>query len=306
MTTAAKEEFLTYFRQANLQKAARILRDNPDLLKHEGYLAHPLLEAFLENNNGRCHKRAHVQIANLLTADRVCELRDAVLADDQSLVQSILETESELVAAEFVVDHGVGRCIHYGKSNAMAEVLLKAGADVNALTSLGESPLSLQLKFGTLETVKFLLEKGADPNIGGLMHLPSESMEPRIELLLSHGWKLDETQMLHDASHGFGKRVLIWLKHGADPNVRDADGKSALHLLAENSQGQKIIRTLVEAGADVQAVDNAGNTPLELAQLASQSPAIIKALERFEPPESADSEIELGAFLGKETGGTED
>ena len=118
-----------------------------------------------------------------------------------------------------------------------------------------------------------LLDHGADPNRGKGGHMPSRSMEEMIELLLANGWDIDKGQLLHDANHGHGARVKVWLQHGADPNARRADGQTALHLVAARGVGRETIRALVEAGAEINARDDRGRTPLDLARAASRQTA---------------------------------
>ena len=50
---------------------------------------------------------------------------------------------------------------------------------------------------------------------------------------------------------------------GADPGVRDLRGRSGLHISAMRG-GDNAVRVLLEAGADANAVDIQGNTPLHM------------------------------------------
>ena len=46
-----------------------------------------------------------------------------------------------------------------------AEILIRAGADVNAVGEMGETPLHVAITQGNLELVRLLIVAGADPNI---------------------------------------------------------------------------------------------------------------------------------------------
>lgn len=57
----------------------------------------------------------------------------------------------------------------------------------------------------------------------------------------------------------FSPEILdLFLKNGADPNVRNARGETLLHLIADPAA----IRLLLAAGANIEARDNKGWTPL--------------------------------------------
>lgn len=67
---------------------------------------------------------------------------------------------------------------------------------------------------------------------------------------------------------GWGRleKMKVLLCAGADTNVRDREGKTALMYAVKDSYNQQKVRLLIEAGADVTAKDNNGNTALSLAK----------------------------------------
>ena len=68
------------------------------------------------------------------------------------------------------------------------------------------------------------------------------------------------------------------LQGGADPNARDERGVTPLHLVAGLSDTPAIIAALIDGGADPNAQDEEGWTPLHSAAGLSDTPAIITAL----------------------------
>lgn len=269
MVSGSDEAFLAAFARGDLETARAAVESRPRLADYVGITAHPLLREFVRRNCGHCYKPAHRAIADLLIPDRVRAFRDAVMADRIEAVRTKLTEDPGLVHAEFTGGRGIARAIHHWRSVPVGRLLLDIGADVNALTTVGcagETPLMMQLRFGTLEGVRFLLENGAEPNLGGLKHSPSASMAEGLELLVGHGWDINErvggrSLLHHDANHGHGKRVRLLLKLGADPNLRDGEGHTALHLVCARGTGTDTIRALVEAGADPDARDHGGRTP---------------------------------------------
>lgn len=57
--------------------------------------------------------------------------------------------------------------------------------------------------------------------------------------------------------------VELLLKHGADPNARDKDGRTPLHYVAFNGHVE-IVKVLLEHGADPRIADNGGAYSLRL------------------------------------------
>ncbi len=283
------------FTDRDVDGAKALQRREPELSSHDGYKAHPLLRECVSRNFGHCDNPAHRLIADLVIPARVRSFRDAVLDDRADDVRDQLAADPELVGAEFtigprrgmrVAGRGIAQALHYFPSTAVGELLLDAGADMYARTTTpqNETPLSMQCRSGHVEGARLLLERGANPNHpvpAGKPATPTEmagyekltQRNWQIELLLEYGWDVNRGSLLHDANHGWGKSVRMWLDYGADPNWKGTDGRTALHLIAARGTGRDVIQALAAAGADINVRDNEGTTPLDLARKATRTAA---------------------------------
>lgn len=158
---------------------------------------------------------------------------------------------------------------------ALVAECIRLGADVNTPDPQnGCSPLHEAAQRGPAEIVQQLLEAGANPNHKSTRgHTPlhyacSEPDPVAVRLLLEHGGNPNSSDgrgftPLHCAAgHGSEEITSLLLAHGANPNTRSTYlGLVALH----EAQGEQVILMLVNAGANLEAADDSGQTPLDWA-----------------------------------------
>jgi ankyrin repeat protein len=138
----------------------------------------------------------------------------------------------------------------------MALELIKGGADVNAKDPYGVTALMFSLIAGSTDVALKLIEKGADVN--------SRDVDGRTALV----------EALTSENEIPPEVVESLIRRGADVNVRLAGGLTPLMIAA--SGDSRIVRLLVEAGADVKAKDDNGANVL---QRAGDNPENIRILE---------------------------
>jgi len=131
--------------------------------------------------------------------------------------------------------------------------------------------------------VKLLLTKGANPNAKGplgytpimLLALQSKLDATTIQALQKAGGKIDAvdttgtTALMHACAtdSDLEASVSVLLARGAQPNIADPNGNTALMLVAEKG-GEKIAPLLLAHGAKVDLQNHAGQTALFLTTVA--------------------------------------
>jgi ankyrin repeat protein len=162
---------------------------------------------------------------------------------------------------------------------ALLESHLREGMPVTVRAADGTTPLLLAAVYGTADTVRLLLDHGADPNAVGKtgaspLLLAAGDLE-KVRLLVDRGAdvnarsKLGNTPLITAAAHvGNLEVVKLLLDKGAD---KQAKNRNAITVLtsAVSSNDAGTVRYLIGCGCQPANVFNlfgaSGNSPLELA-----------------------------------------
>lgn len=126
--------------------------------------------------------------------------------------------------------------------------------------------------------LKFLLQEGANPNVsrayptdtGPVVETPLRhavglsNREEIVTLLISSGAQVDDCSMIRACSHDNASVVSRLIQAGGNVNATNNYGDTALHLAAALG-GNTIVDLLILKGARVSATDEEGFTPLHFA-----------------------------------------
>ncbi|KAJ5615350.1 hypothetical protein N7537_000464 [Penicillium hordei] len=161
-------------------------------------------------------------------------------------------------------------------SSAGVESLLQAGANVHVRSPTGKTALHYACDYHKADVVKMLLEAGADPmaedDSGATpLHTEGQRDEELLPVLLGTGavdinkaiGKTKRTPLLFRLQGFNMDRVLAFLEYKPDVNIADNSGNGPLHkVLAHYETHGSVIDALLSLGANPNAMNNEGNTPL--------------------------------------------
>lgn len=185
----------------------------------------------------------------------------------QSLIQAVRSNDIAAVTRSLTADPSLGKAVDNGRST----LLHHAAA------------------FASLDMLKLLLDKGADPNAQNRrkstpLHWAVHD-EAKVRLLLDRGAAVDtrqaegRTPLYQAASLGNATSVArLLLDKGADPNSRTAAGLTPL-IAASTRANLELMRVLIDRKAQVNAQSGSGSTALMSAATSGSSAAVRMLLE---------------------------
>ena len=169
--------------------------------------------------------------------------------------------------------------------------------DVNTKDKDENTPLLLCVKRGDIASAKLLIENGGDVdarNKDGLAALYYARRPNQKELegvLVRAGakehpaWIFVDGRTIFEAARDpktnpnqFSRYIDAIRKAGADIDAKDAGGRTPLYWTAYTSENPEVFTLLIKAGADVNAKGEEGWTPLHWAGMSSSNPEVLTTL----------------------------
>jgi ankyrin repeat protein len=243
-------------------------------------------------------------------------LADAVRAGDEKGVRAQLKQPRQVDAREAdgtAPLHWAARADHI----VIADLLVGAGADANAVDRYGVTPLMLAATNGSAGMIERLVKAGANVNAAMpegqtvLMTAARTGRPEALKALIVHGadvnahetW-LGETALMWAAAEDHGDAVKVLLAGGADPNLqstpttfkRKVGGQTILPrggftalMYAAREGAIDAVRALADSRADLNRGDPDGVTALILSIINAHYDVAALLLERGADPNVADS-----------------
>jgi len=189
------------------------------------------------------------------------EAKGVKASDHEALTAHLSTGAAGLISATCSEEWGTPlhlACIGWRPGNArVVTILLDCGAPVDALNKHGETPLVLAAREGgQTSVVATLLDRGGNPCLcskGGWSPMSAAASRGRddvVRLLAQRGAPLEEvwpplSALLEAAKAGHASTALTLLESGADPEVQDEKGNTALWILLEKNMTEAAL-TMVQ------------------------------------------------------------
>ena len=161
--------------------------------------------------------------------------------------------------------------------------LVENGADINACSDDHCTPLMIAIKMGHINVATYLVEHGAkvdlkdDRGCTALHHAMYYYHHDRLEVcscLIERGADVNgcynnkspqngRTPLMIASRYGQLDAMTFLIKQGANVNLQDKEGETALHYAVDGSDVScEVLSCLIENGANFDAFSNSGCTPL--------------------------------------------
>jgi ankyrin repeat protein len=170
-------------------------------------------------------------------------LPDAARVQDSKTVRALIEDKVDVNARSNDGSTALLWSAHWNDLMT-AELLLRAGADANAVNDFGTSPISEACLNGSTAMVQLLLQHRANPN-----------------LAIATG----ETPLMTCARTGNADAVRRLIEGGAAIDAKEASQNQTAMMWAAAEKHPAVVKTLIEAHADVNARTKQGFAPIHFA-----------------------------------------
>jgi ankyrin repeat protein len=209
--------------------------------------------------------KGHLDIVKILVEKAKVDVDRRKEGGFGALMYAVFANHHEVVA--YLLEHGAETpCsdneyspIHYvimnGKkpwAKEILELMLRSGANPNCIDKLKQTPLEHAFEMKNAGILRMLVTAGANAR-----RLDKHGLSLLHRMAMTTDFSLKDRLAIVDDI----------LKTGIDPNIPARDGATPMPMAAgaKGKSALEMLNLLIERGADPQARDSAGNTPLDVA-----------------------------------------
>ena len=206
-----------------------------------------------------------------LHADDAKPLFDAINSNELAAVVTLLKSGADVNARKVDYMNATPLMMAMGKNNLeMTRVLVEAGADVNLIDENGDPAINWAAYYGLTQQVTLLLGYGASTQMVGHGNTIEIAMrrghQELVKVLAQHdGVAVELTPAVSDLQDaidaGDSQAVEQAISNGAPANGMDETGRPLIARAARTGSVE-IVLLLKDNGADIDAMDAIGFTPL--------------------------------------------
>ncbi|MBR1778317.1 MAG: ankyrin repeat domain-containing protein [Alphaproteobacteria bacterium] len=232
--------------------------------------------------------------------DERTPLMIASFAQSPEMIELLLQYGADVNAAD---KNGETALMQAVDNPAVVRVLVNRGADVNTINRNGENALTkalVRMKKYNLpalaETVEILKKTNVNMNVKNKDGVPALSLAftkpEELKQLLETGADPNlrdnqgRTALMKSTYPVQVKSIELLLKHGADPNVTDNKGMTPLMIQRGSPEA---VALLVNTGAKINAREKFGRTALFYSVMSNQIKSVKALLERGADPNIPDA-----------------
>ena len=241
---------------------------------------------------------------NAVNKDGATPLLLACSTGQSEAVKFLLNANADPNTADVDGDVSLHAAIAGYCSSETLQILIDSGADVNAVNKRGRTAVLLGCLDGQMDSVKVLLDAGADPTIADEEHFSClhAAIDGRcsidiLQALIDHGAHVDAKRkdgmnaLLQACKTGQSESVLFLLNAGADVSTTGPNDDTILHEAVHGHCSQETLQKIVgKQGVIVNAVNKNRQTALTLACKAAQTASIHLLLKNGADPNICDTE----------------
>ena len=317
--------------QSHVAIAILLIRNYSDIPQNQHFyyayqaFATTGINARFENGDTVLHLAAmhkhYALLTQFITAGASLESRNewedsplhiAVKQNDTVMVEKILEAGANANARDTNNATPLHLAIANKDSQEIIKMLLNYGADLASRNILGETPLHIAMNQTHQELIALLLDRGADPNARDrngdtpIMLALAKNNSTAAQILLTRGADLyaQNNQSITPLMRACmkGEETIAWFYAPWMNTLTDINGQSPLHSAIQLKSSPAVLEIIIHSGANLNAADYAGETPLHIAVKYQYPEAIAllvsKGADQFIKNNRAKSALVMAFELG--------